>query len=740
MIRAEFRKLTAHWQMLVLIVILIAANTGLIFWQAISPGEHGYSPADVGQVYEAIEGDQAAFVQARIDTLSDRDYIRSLMPEEYERVVTQIQLCRSIAAEIDQAAEYGEYLAGIESEAKRMEGASLLFQADSFSSRNIVDLAQAYQHLERRSLTWVPSEGMLLVTDNVLTDLCILLCLTMLILLLTASERAAGYHPLIRTAPAGCSQSWLAKLLTLGICTIALLIGFYLPGVLTAGTLVGFGELSLPVQSMAAYYGCPYSLTTGQFLVWFFVLKALAILGIAAIVYCFGCFFSGNLTCFAGVVSFLAFSWLAWLTVDRLSWFGILKECSAAALLNTHHYFERAYNVNAAGYPVSTIVTGGAYLGVSLGIVIPLSAYFWNRPTQLDRKFFRFRRKAASTIRVSGLGMLELRKLLITNRAAIITAAAMLLLMLGTSGPKGFDQTQYYYRQYAEMLAGEVTEETGQRLKAEEERFAAAELEIEQLSNKLASGEISSETFFVLKEQWEIPYPQEAAYHMACEQYQYLSERKEQGFHVAFLDETGWQHLAGDWGSSRSILNTVWIALVLSLCLYNFGTMENTSRMELLIACAPNGWQRVKRQKRICACCYAALVSPLPYVHQLFLANHKFALDGWNALSLSIASVQCLGVDSSCPVFGYLVLKIFSIAAESIIVSLLILEISHRFQQSVVSLFGCLTALGIILILSGASGGSPILAGRIKVEAILAEILLAGLLLSLLLAVRKRKN
>lgn len=737
MIRAEFRKLAAHWQLLVLIAVLIAANAGRILWQAVTPGENGYSPRDVGQLYEAIGESQAADVQRRIDALSDQDYIRSLSPEDYEAVWAELSLCRRAAQEIGQAAAYGDYLAGIQSEAKRMEGASLLFRADSFSARNIVGLAEAYRPLEQKSLSWVPSEGMLLVTDNLLTDLCVLLCVAMVILLLTASERSAGLHQLIHTAPSGCQKSWAAKGFTLGICTVMLLAGFYLPGLLIAGTAVGFGDLSLPVQSLAAYYSCPYALTTGQFLVCFFGLKTLAFLGIAAILFCFGCFFCGNLSAFIGMGSFLGLSWLAWLRVDRLSWFGMLKECSAAALISTHHYFESAYHVNAAGYPVPAIVTGGGVLVISLGIVIPLSRYFWMRPTQTDRKWFRERRGAASAIRVRGIGMLELRKLLVTNRAAIITAAAMLLLLTGTSGPRGFDQTQYYYRQYAEMLAGALTEETLLLLQGEEERFAAAERKLEALSERLDSGEISSETFFVLKEQWEIPYAQESACQMAWEQYRYLSEQKDRGLRVAFLDETGWRQLAGDWGTGRSLINAVWTALVLSLGLHNFGTMEKTACMDLLVACAPDGWQRVKRKKRICACCFAALISPIPYVHQLFLADQAFALEGWNSLSLSVASVQCLGVDSACPILGYLVLKALSVAAEAVLVSLLILELSFCFRQSVVSLFGCMTALGAALLLRAGSGTSALLAGRTGVEAILAELLLTVLLLWLLL--RKRK-
>lgn len=740
MIRAEFRKLLAHWQLLLLISVLIAANAGLILWRTLTPGEEGYSPRDVGRVYAAMGEDQAGYVRDRIDTLSDRDYIRSLPVEEYENVIAELNLLRHIAEEIDQAAAYGDYLAGIESEAKRMEGASLLFRPDSFSARNITDLAQEYTHLSRSPLAWSPSEGMLLVTDNTVTDLCVLLCIMMLVLLLTTSERAAGFHPLLRSAPEGCRKSWLGKGITLGISTLGLLVLFYLPGLLIAGNRVGFGVLGQPVQSMAAYYSCPYALTTGQFLVWYFVAKALALLGIATVLYCCGCFFSGSLSAVVGMGALLGVSWITWLSVDRLSWYGMLKECSLAALVSTHHYFESAYNVNAAGYPVSSVTTGAVFLGLCLGAAVPLSAFFWNRPTQVDRKWFRRRRRKAVPIRARSLGMLELHKLLVTNRAALITIAAVLLLILGTSGPKGFDQTQYFYRQYAEMLSGELTEDTRRILDEEAARFADADRQIALLSEKLVAGEISAEAFNLIKTQWEIPYAQLTAYDMARSQYDYLLKLQSEGVPVAFLDETGWRHMTGDWGTGRSILNAVWTAVVLALCLYNFGTMENTSGMHALIACVPDEWRRVLHRKRLCAGCFAALIAPIPYVHQLILANSAFALDGVWEFSLSAASIQCIGASAWCPMGGYFALRFLSVSAEAVAASLLILECSRRIRQNVVSLFGCLTILGLGLGLSVVLDISPILAGRIHTEALIVEVLIFLLVLCGAFWLQKRKK
>lgn len=727
MIRLEIKKVFGNKQLLLVMLAVVLLHAFLVYFQMVSPNEEGYSAQDVGSIYSEMGSNQAAYLEDKIQSLSKNTDVSSLTFDEFKAVLKQSRLYHHIQEEVLQANSYAEYLEKIESEAQRFKGASLLFDANSFSSRNIINIAEDYSTLPRISLRWSPSDAMQIVTSSPLADICILLCIVMIVLIVTTSERALGYHMLIHTHPDGENKSWGIKLFVLLIMTGALVAVLYIPSILIGYYIGGFGDIDNPIQSMSLYYGCPYQLTVGQFLVVFLLYKFIAFLCVALILGCCGFCCCSTLSAVITIGLLLFCSYIPMQTVERTSWFGWLKEFNLAAIMDTSHYFSTSVNANLFGYPASIVGIGCVFIIMSLSISIPLSRWIWRQPTCVDKKIWlKKSKKSAAFMKRSNLFWFEMHKLFRTNHALVICISLIALLLLVSSGPNGPNRIQYYYQQYASRLSGNLSAESQQFIDEETERIARANEEIEILTDKVNLGELSTEAFTVLAEQWKIPVEQESAFGVVCEQYSYLKGLQERGCTVAFIDETGWKELVGEWGEKTNYLNAIWFAALLTLCLYNAWTMEASHGVETLIVCTPNGIRKTNFAKCMSALCLVAFISPILFLNQLILVDTKFSLNAqtvWNFPAISIYALPHIPV--WCSVKAYLLLRLLTVFAEGVIFAWIILIISRLSKNNVIALSSCAILGGINLIFAFVFQWQPILSGRLTVR---GSILVIGLM------------
>lgn len=741
MIRAEFRKLTAQRSLLVLIAVLLLLQCGRLYYQAVTPGEDGYSSSDVGEVYASLGSDQAAELEEQLTALEEGFSMDSVLAdvetaEELEELLSsylgQQAMLNALLSEVEDAAAYPDYLAHIASEAERLNGSGLLSRKGTFSARSSAVLAEAYAGLGSRSLTWIPSEGMALVTDNPLTDCCILLCVALLVLSLTTAEREGGQHLLIHASLSGSRRTWRAKLAAVCLCALALTALFYLPAVAIGAYFVGFGDPGAPVQSLPLYYSCPYPLTVGGFLMAFFLCKALGLLVASLCCFCVGCGVRDTLNGVLSLTALAAVSLLPWHLVNRTASYGVLKELNLTALALTHHYFETAQNGNLFGYPVPTEALGIGVGAVLCAAAVLLSRLLWARPTPVEGRLRLPRRKGRSSDRVlrRELGAHERKKLLVTNRAGLIAAVLLVVLVFLSSAPREYSIRQNYYRRYARILAGELTEEKRAYLDSEQASFDEAEVQLELLNEQLSEGLITDAECEAASKQYDISEEQKAACRQALAQYDYLEEQQAQGANVEFLDESGYDQLFGDWGDNVWSVNALWLALLLLLCLHNVWAMESATGMTALLRCAPGGLQRVGRQKRRSALLLTLLLAPVPYLRVFVLVRQSYALDGLDRLTLSASSVSALaGTPLWCTLWGYFLLRGLSALAEAALWALALLFLSRALKTRLGTLLSGVLLYGVVCFLAGATGCALPLAGRETVPGMLAVIACALLTL-----------
>ncbi len=165
---------------------------------------------------------------------------------------------------VSAVAHYGDYLAGIDEEAKIMTSLSLFGNPDTFSYRNIERTPPVYAYLRGTVLPAADSEGILLATEFPLTDVLLLAALLILALSMLVGEREEGTLLLIKPTRRGYLETIAAKLLVMLLCSLCLTLVFYGANLFLSERLLGFGDLSRPVQSNRGKLASPYAKTAGR--------------------------------------------------------------------------------------------------------------------------------------------------------------------------------------------------------------------------------------------------------------------------------------------------------------------------------------------------------------------------------------------------------------------------------------------------------------------------------------------
>ena len=730
MIGFEFRKVISNTRIILLTSFLFLLNIVLIACQIFLPNEDGYSERDINRIYREMGDNQASYISQQISSILTPGTATSITEENIEEIMTSLSLYLFVEAEVAQINSYSDYLDSISSEADRMEGAGLLFQEDSFSARNIADISDKYSTLTVTPARWTPSSGLRLLTENVITDAFILLILSFSILSLTVEERSVGYHRLICIIPGGCQKSWLSKWIAILLMCLLSMFVFYGPCYLMSRFLVGWGDSSQALQSTVAYFKCPYELSISEYIGLFFFVKIFVLLVIVTAIYCLSCYFSDTLSAIIVISLPFILSYILWNTVTRTSWIGILNEFNLLALLNTNHYFSDVINVNVAGYPIPAASVGVSLFLIICTLSIPLSKFLWAKPTVAERTSPVLNYSRSTNRITTNLYVHEARKFLLTNKGFLICCVMLMLLVFSISLIPNISQEQYYYQQYANVLRGDLNEEKISYIKAESERIAQANEEIAALSEMVSSGELSLDAFAILSEQMRIPTAQQIAFSQVEKQYSTLLIQGNKGHSVRFIDESGWNLLFSDWGQMIDIFGAVWLSVLFTLCIFNFGSMETESGMNVLINTCPDGVNRVFRSKKHWVRSLGFLASLLIYGSKLAMVNSVFPLENLFSVSVPISSLTIIEEPfTSLPILIYVVICFISVIAESIIVSEVMLHLSYKAQSSLASLFSCILIPIASFAIMPLLQIQPLLCGRKTVSSSLIVIGL-GLLIS----------
>lgn len=613
LLKFECTKIWKNKLICALILCIFIFNIVCVYRQTIQFDEsRSCFPNDIQSVYEELsevaKENRVAWMESEIQEAIDNNLWK-----------TRINALRYVSDRMQEVEQYDTYLASIEEQATLMSESSLFSEQNVFSKRNAALIPEKYQHLHGLQLKHENSQGVLLVTDSKITDLCIVIVLLLVGYCLISMEREDGTMAFSRCTKNGVKSIIKTKLCLILIGSILTTIVFYGSDLLIAGRVYGFGDGNRWIQSVEGFITSPWKMTVWQFMFGFLMAKMFVMSLVASsivLVTLYGKNVLKTTLLLMGVVV-VEYGFYTYIPVH--SWLDLLKKCNLFYLMRIECFFQTYETINVGGYPVVSWMLCGVFGTVLLvsTIIVSILSYEKVSRSEFVQKTKKYNlRKSESKCKKHSLLYYEAYKLLWVHGAVWIVLIALGLQYMTYANEKSYySLEELYYKSYIKQLEGAVTEDKLVFVKEEGIRLANLEERIEE---------------------------QEAAYHRVLAQTERIGEEG------IFLNEVAYHKLLD---KQEQVSNIGKLLIVFVLSFYPVFIVETTSGMATIWNSIPKGSQKLKRRK------WSLLIGCISTICILF--DIIFAICRMNAQEIKLLQVPISYLDgfeswTHVSVLGYL--------------------------------------------------------------------------------------
>lgn len=626
--------------------------------------------------------------------------------EEYQNGVTlqyansieeEKTLWDKISADSVTREEYEVFLSSVSEKAEILSGISIFGDSsvDSYEQQSMKQTAKQYQQLDNVVVSPGQSKGFLSITDSIATDLILLLLLLLFAAVSIFDEKQKGLFSLIRSMPNGRGKTIVSKIVVLIVSSGFFTVLFWGSNFIYCFFTFGIDNFTRPIQSITAFIGCPYPISIiGYFVIflftkWFvYTIFSMSVL-LTSILFERVSTVGFVTTALLGIEAFFYFG------IEPLSPYRLLRIFNVFSMIQTNTFYSTYSTIDVFGAPVSAVAC--VWVLFALFSVLLLAAtvfvYVKKKNYQVGTPFVQKIRKRFPKLRgtpAASIWVQEAYKLLIVNKGIVLILVFALLIF-----PKLAQQNVYlstdelYYKNYMQILSGELTPEKESYLQAEQQNLADAQAEITRIEQLYQENKITE----IQRVQYEQPYQSILTKQNAFQRImQYYNHLTQQGG-GSFVYDSGYQILFE--GNQITFLALV---IFCALCFFNVFSMELKNNTVKLIRTLPKGRSYTIRCKVVLSFVVGISITGIAQGLEFFSINEVYGLNQWNA---SIASIPMFSVlPGWLPIWGYTAilfgLRLLAIISNTAIVLL----ISSVNKNSLISMLLSIFLLAAPIILS----------------------------------------
>ena len=669
---AELRKVWSQRFFVLCLAVLAAANLFLLY-TGTRPGENGAQPTAWRAVARDLAGldarAQQDFINKKLDLVSGvlqinrilsfqasgayagmnvrqeyadlfAKYEQAYQDKDYDLytgdVLIEYSFLSKIKAELDTVAGYPQFLENVQAQAKQLSGVSIFNSGKSgYDQANIRKTAAVYEGMDQVAIRYAPQKGLFIALDYQFTDLILLAAMLLVASLLLRQERNSGMLNLVRSMPGGRLQTSLAKLGTLAVSLLAVLLLLYGVNLTYCGLTFGLGPLERSIQSVPALMRCTMQITVGEYLVLFLLAKWAGAFVMGLWVMLASLWARRTIVGWCGALALPIAQLLIREAIPATSRLNVIKYANMVSLLRTNELLGNYRNLYWFDKPVSlplvewlaailygSILTGSFCLLFCRGQLLAAPA------------FVGLRRKAAKT-RATTVLQQEGRKLFVLCGAAVVMLAFTGYQTWQTTTTESYvDAEEIYYAYYMKQLAGPYTEETYQKLLAMNEEFEP----IRQLDRALQSGKITGEAYQAqMGAYYGLQQKMSVFQRIQYDNLAYIKENPK----AQMVYESGWEKLFGFSGDS-DLRDTLTAGLVSCICFAGLFAFEQKGGMKRVVMATPLGRQRTVRCKLAVGTVGVALICLLTCLPRFLVVLRDYGLSMPFAPAMSLQGYHVL--------------------------------------------------------------------------------------------------
>lgn len=556
-------------------------------------------------------------------------------------------LIQSLYQQAMALSQYDQELDRIITQAQTKSAMPVFAKPGTFIYRNLLDTAAQYQTMYGTQSTFDVSQGVTLATENVPTDIIVVLFLLFISGELILREKEKGILPVIKSTWKGRLPVITAKILVIFGLSIVCSLLFFGENLIYSSFTFGLGDLSRSIQSLDGYLTSWLKLSVGEYLLYYWAMKMAAyfLAGMLSMLVCVLLYHPAlSYLCTAGVVGV---SYVLYSVISPVSAWNLLKYLNFANMLSVTPMFKTYRNLNLFGWPVPMLTCVAWLIAVVLAVCVCVSVWLFccKQTAEHSLRLPRFLRLHKPLRLGKSVSVLyhESFKLLRENRAVLLLAVFLLIQLAAQQGPVSFSTDDIYYKSYMNALTGEVGETAAQYIEKEQKLFADAEQAMAEISQKVAAGEIDAAAGGMLTQKYQaILAPRPVFERRILPQYEYLLQQQALGKSPSFVYDAGYRYLMGQPREEMApenqadIQNASLLILFMVLCFSGLFAMEYQTGLHNIISVYKKGRKVTALRKIAVSVIFTVLLFLVAYLPDFLYVMKYYSLPEMGAALCSL--------------------------------------------------------------------------------------------------------
>lgn len=462
---------------------------------------------------------------------------------------------------------YEQYLQEMDTQASY-----LLLTSDkaSYTYKNVKSIKDKYDDLGKVIVEKNNYERINLFFDNSIADVMCILLIFILSCSLFIVERENGVLQFLRTTYYGKRKIIYMKII--GECLGVAFLVFSYWGMSAVLIVSSYKRdvLQCSLQSVNGFMSSAWHLTVGQAIFIYLLLKLMVYICVALVMAYLCVRQKTVIQTLVAIVAGVFVEYILWETIginDRMS---IFREINIFSFLDTKHYLAKYYNINIMEIPVSHWIC--CLVGCSILVVLCVRGVLKGYEKERDDGNVCFIREKdrgkKKRIIIWSIHKAECYKLFVAERGWLICIVFIISAVLVSHWDTySVTMGEYYYRYYAQMFEGNITEKTLERIE-QEQKYIEQEEDVMMHDEKLnALNRVKNE----------------------------MIESKENGH--AFVYQTPWEYYLGDLSRRTDCIIGGMMVIFIALITCGIGAVEQESNMKEMLITSHVREKKIFREK-----------------------------------------------------------------------------------------------------------------------------------------------
>ncbi|MGL4990646.1 MAG: hypothetical protein ACRC57_05710 [Sarcina sp.] len=613
---------------------------------------------------------------------NDIDYFDSIYNNSQEKIFEHLDVLNKYLEQLKYKNSYSQYVETVLNQANNMGSYSVFQKNNSFSNKNMLKTKDEYSKIRKLDIGMDISDGIVKSTSFGITDLLIIIIISVMVFYLITEEKNQETISLANTMKHGKLKFCLSKISCIILVSIIITIVFYGINIILGEYLYGFGDLSRSIQSINKFVESTLLINILEYILLFIVSKLLIIVTIALAITFLAIILKEVKIVYASIFIFTLMQYSLYKFIPENSYLSLFKFINIFSFADVFNILSKYKNINLFNFAINLKFLFFVICIVGLLGLYIISVYYLKNNIQINLRHFKnFSKKQYLP---NNIFSYEIGKILF-GKKILILFIIMIVISINQvySFEKIYNLSKGQYTYYANILKDENPDEI---INNEIEKFDLIDQNVSQAFNDFENGSITKEEYRNINFNANVlRQKQELFYNEVLPQYEYIKNKSiESGMKLSFINKYFFDDISSKSSEKIKVLYALLIMIFLSSTLI---LMDTENDFLNIVSTYKNGRKKYVISKILLAFIFSCITVVIIYMPDYILALREY---GSEYLKENILSVQAYSEFISMSIAKFLVIaniiRIFSLFVVSLIIMYLSIGLKKYFSVITIAL------------------------------------------------------